>query len=119
MTSPITQTPITLDATGMAPGRLATTISRFLQGKHTASYSPRVAGTERIVVTNAAQMKLTGRKETTKVYYRHSGHPGGLSEESLGTLMQRDPAEVLRRAVLRMLPKNRLRDERMKRLKIS
>jgi len=109
----------TIDATGKAPGRLATEVSRLLIGKHKASFVPNVDGGDTVEVTNASKMALTGKKMEQKTYYAHTMHPGGLSKLPIRTLWAKDPADVLRRAVSRMLPKNRHRDERMKRLTVK
>lgn len=108
-----------IDATGKAPGRLAADISTLLQGKDRTDYVANVDMGGTVIVENTDAMKITGNKLTDKLYQRHSGHPGGLKEERLKDVFMRDSGEVLRRAVLRMLPKNRLRTERMKRLMIK
>ena len=108
-----------MDAAGQAPGRLASEIARLLIGKHRVDYVPNVDMGDAVEVTNCDQMKVTGTKMTGKIYYRHSGWPGGLKEEQLKKVFARDPGEVLRRAVLRMLPKNKLQKERIKRLTIK
>ncbi|NQV11796.1 50S ribosomal protein L13 [Candidatus Uhrbacteria bacterium] len=107
------------DATGKAPGRLAAEISTVLQGKDRPDYKPNMDMGGFVSVENAVEMKITGNKMDDKIYYRHSGHPGGLKQETMKRVWDKDPTEVLRRAVLRMLPKNRLRTERMKRLMIK
>lgn len=109
----------TIDATGKAPGRLAAEISNLLQGKNRTDYVPHWDMGDAVEVENIAKMKITGNKMTDKIYYRHSGYPGGLKQEKLKDVFAKDPGEVLRRAVLRMLPKNRLRNDRMKRLTIK
>ena len=115
-----TYTTIAIDAAGKAPGRLASEIAHILQGKHRADYQPNVDGKDIIEVTNVAEMKISGKnKMDDKLYRRHSGHPGGLKEETLRSVFEKDPGEVLRRAVKRMLSNNKLRKERMKRLIIK
>lgn len=116
---PITRTTHKIDAAGKVVGRLAAEISLLLQGKNRTDYKPNIDVGDAVVVENAAALVVTGNKMDNKVYYRHSGHPGGLKEEKLKDVFEKDPGEVLRRAVLRMLPKNKLRNERMKRLTIK
>lgn len=108
-----------LDATNQSPGRLASRIAFLLQGKHKPSYQPHLDAGDRVEVTNAAAMKITGRKLEQKEYIRHTGYPGGIKRTPLHKLMAENPAEVLRQAVRRMLPDNKLRKERMKRLVIK
>lgn len=99
-------------------GRLAQSIATVLQGKHKPIFSPAADCGDIVVVTNVKRMLFSGHKLKEKVYRRHTGWPGGLKEVSALDLMKRDPAEVLRKAVTGMLPKNRLRKFRMSRLKI-
>lgn len=115
----IARTTKTLDATGQAPGRLASQVARILMGKDKASYVPNVDGGDMVEVVNASKMKVTGNKMENKAYYSHTAHPGGLRTTLMKTVWAKDPGDVLRRAVSRMLPKNRLRDDRMKRLSIK
>ncbi|MBT5275002.1 50S ribosomal protein L13 [Candidatus Uhrbacteria bacterium] len=115
----ITRTTHTIDAAGRSPGRIAAEISHILQGKDRPDYKPHIDMGGIVNVENAGEMKITGDKMDGKIYYRHSGHPGGLKEETLRKVWDKDPTEVLKRAVLRMLPKNRLRTERMKRMTIK
>jgi large subunit ribosomal protein L13 len=109
----------TVDATGKTPGRLATQIAMMLMGKNKAGFLPNVDAGDAVEVSNASKMSVTGKKLDQKTYYSHTGGPRGLSATLMKTVWAKDPAEVLRRAVDRMLPKNRHRNERMKRLKIS
>lgn len=108
-----------LDATGKSFGRLASEIAKILQGKHRPDYKPHHDMGDFVEVENVEKAKITGNKLTDKIYYRHSGHPGGLKQEKLKDVLAKDPGEALRRAVLRMLPSNRLRNGRMKRLTIK
>lgn len=108
-----------VDAKGKAPGRLASEIAKLLIGKHRVDYQPHMDVGDFVEVENVGEMKITGDKLKGKMYYRHSGHPGGLKTEQMKHVFERDPGEVLRRAVLRMVPGNRLRKDRMKRLKIK
>lgn len=110
---------VTFDASGKVLGRLATTIAMNLMGKTSATYVPNVDLGNNVVVTNVAEMKVTGRKYEQKEYFRHSGWPGGIHKKTMREMWEKDPAEVLRAAVSRMLPKNKHRTNRMKRLTIS
>ncbi|MBI4023230.1 50S ribosomal protein L13 [Candidatus Berkelbacteria bacterium] len=115
---PATDTTRTVDATNRILGRLATEIAVALRGKDRAAFAPHKVVGDRVIVTNAQAVKVTGRKLTDKIYYTHSGYIGSLKAESLGDLMKRKPEEVIRRAVWGMLPSNRLRRELMRRLVI-
>lgn len=106
------------DAKDKILGRLATKIAHVLMGKNKPSFVPWQDRGDHVVVVNAEKVKISGRKEEQKVYYRHSGFPGGLKEETLDKLRQRRPGEIIKRAVYNMLPKNKLRKGRMQRLKI-
>lgn len=114
----ITRSWYLIDAKGKILGRLATRIARILQGKHKAYYVPHWDMGDYIVVVNAKDIAVTGKKEKDKIYYRHTGYPGGLKEETLGSLRKRRPKEILRRAVKGMLPKNRLAKQMMKKLHV-
>lgn len=107
-----------LDANGEILGRLATKIARLLIGKHKRTYSPHLDSGDFVVVTNAKEVLVTGKKEKQKTYYRHSGYPGGLKAERLEELRARNPKRIVEYAVWNMLPKNRLRKNRMARLKV-
>ncbi|RUM88934.1 MAG: 50S ribosomal protein L13 [Thermovibrio sp.] len=107
-----------VDATGKTLGRLASEIAKILIGKHKPAYTPHVDGGDFVVVINAEKIHATGRKFDKKVYYWHTGYPGGLKKATLRELLQKKPEEVIRLAVRGMLPKNKLRDRRMKRLKV-
>jgi large subunit ribosomal protein L13 len=107
-----------VDAEGQVLGRLATRIARLLIGKDKASFTPSLDCGDHVVVINAERVRLTGNKIDQKVYRRHSGYPGGLKEVPIRQLMQRRPEEVIREAVLGMLPKNKLRARRAKKLRI-
>ena len=109
----------TLDASGKAPGRVASAAARLLIGKHKRDYVPNIDMGDEVEIINAGKILLTGKKIEQKNYYKHSGYQGGLKTTSLKSLMVTDPADVLRRSVSRMLPKNRLRTPRMKRLNVK
>ena len=99
-------------------GRSATRIARFLTGKDKVEYVSHQDVGDHVVVINAKEVGVTGKKEKQKTYYRHSGHPGGLRAETLGELRERRPGEIIRRAVKGMLPKNKLQKSMLKRLHI-
>jgi len=107
-----------VDAEGKNLGRLASRISIVLRGKDKARYTPHVDTGDFVVVVNADKVSVTGNKLQDKRYYRHSGRPGGLKSRSLGEMLERRPAEVLRIAVKGMLPKNRLASRQLTKLKI-
>jgi len=108
----------TIDASGKVLGRLAVEVAVLLRGRERAQYLPHLTPQNIVTVFNTDQMKVTGKKMKQKIYYRHSGYPGGLAAERLDNLFERDSREVLRRAVYGMLPKNRTRDKIIKNLKM-
>ncbi len=107
-----------IDATGVTLGRLATLAATYLLGKHKVRFSPHLDCGDNIVIINAGQIAVTGNKLEDKKYYRHSGYPGGIKETNLAELMARNPASAVERAITGMLPKNRLTDDRLRRLKV-
>ncbi|HLA81151.1 MAG TPA: 50S ribosomal protein L13 [Thermoleophilia bacterium] len=107
-----------VDADGKNLGRLASEIAVVLRGKNKPRYTPHVDTGDFVVVVNAEKVAVTGNKLTGKVYYRHSGYPGGLKSRTLGQMLERRPTEVLRKAVKGMLPKNRLAAQQLGKLKI-
>lgn len=108
-----------IDATNQNLGRLATKIAHILQGKHRPDYEPRLEGADSVMVKNAAKVAVTGKKMVQKIYYYHTGYMGHLREKSLKDMMAKHPTRVLEWAVYNMLPKNKLRPKRMKRLIIN
>ncbi len=106
------------DAQGQILGRLATEIVSLLMGKHKPSYSPHLDMGDYVVVVNAAKVAVTGKKAEQKIYRHHTGYLGGLKEITFKELIAKDPTRVIRLAVKGMLPKNKLRKQRLKRLKI-
>ena len=118
MATAIKRDTIKIDATGRSIGRLATEAAKMLIGKHKPQYEPNRDLGDIVEVRNAAKVKILGKKLDQKVYYHYSGYPGGMKERQLKTIMAKDPADALRRAVKNMLPKNRLQNGRMKRLKV-
>lgn len=109
----------TIDATNQSLGRLASKIALLLRGKTKATFEPNLLPTEKVTVTNADRMKITGKKLDQKTYYHYSGYPGGMKARNLGTLMEKDSRRVLKLAVYRMLAQNRLRDKIIKNLTIE
>ena len=107
-----------IDAKDQVLGRMATGIATLLMGKHKPTYLPNIDSGDYVVVINAKHVALTGSKRKKKLYRWHTGYPGGLKEASAETLLEKKPEEVVRKAVLRMLPKNRLRSERARKLRI-
>jgi large subunit ribosomal protein L13 len=107
-----------VDATDATLGRIATQVATLLMGKAKPQFTKHIDCGDFVVVINAKDLKVTGNKLTTKMYYHHSGHPGGLRERSLQDQLDRDPTKVIEHAIRGMLPVNKLRDERLARLKI-
>ena len=107
-----------VDAEGKTLGRLATRIADTLRGKGKAQYTPHVDTGDFVVVVNAEKIAVTGKKLDEKVYYRHSGYPGGLKQRSLREQLERRPTEVIRTAVKGMLPKNKLAARQLTKLKV-
>lgn len=107
-----------VDADGQTLGRLATRIADALRGKRKPTYTPHLDGGDFVVVINAEKIAVTGAKLSNKLYYRHSGYPGGLRSRTLEEMLARQPEEVLRLAVKGMLPRNRLARKQMTKLKI-
>jgi len=97
-----------LDADGVVLGRLATRVANLLRGKGKPSFTPHVDCGDFVIVINAAKVKLTGKKESDKVYHHHTGFPGGIRSATAGDLRGRHPGRLIERAVVGMLPKNRL-----------
>ena len=107
-----------VDATGQTLGRLASEIARRLRGKHKAEYTPHVDAGDYIIVVNAEKVFVSGSKETKKIYYRHSGYPGGIKSTSLKRLRETKPEELLEKAVKGMLPRNPLGRAVFRKLKV-
>jgi large subunit ribosomal protein L13 len=109
-----------IDATNKSIGRLASEIAVILQGKKNPNYEPRIQGEDKVVVKNIGKMKIIGKKKEQKTYYRHTTQIGHLKKQTLEEVWEKQgPAEVLRRSVMGMLPKNKLRAKRMKKLVIE
>jgi large subunit ribosomal protein L13 len=107
-----------VDAEAQTLGRLATQIAGVLRGKGKPAYTPHVDTGDFVIVVNAEKIRVTGNKLDQKIYYRHSGYPGGLRERTLRDQLERRPEEVLRHAVRGMLPKNRIGRAQLRKLKI-
>ena len=107
-----------VDADGKTLGRLATAIAITLRGKHKPQYTPHIDTGDFVVVVNAEKIAVTGQKLDQKLYHRHSGYPGGLRTRTLREQLDRQPTEVLRKAVKGMLPRNRLSRAQLTKLKI-
>jgi|TARA_B100001765_G_scaffold213409_1_gene179196 large subunit ribosomal protein L13 len=107
-----------IDAEGQILGRLATVAARLLQGKHRPQYTTFIDTGDHVIVVNAAQVKLSGRKEDQKLYRRHSGYEGGLREESARLVRQRKPIRLVEQAVRGMLPKTKLGNTMYRKLNV-
>lgn len=107
-----------MDATGQVLGKLATDIATKLIGKHKRTYTPHIDAGDYVVVTNATEVAVTGSKLQKKKYYSHSNYPGGFKSVSLERMKAEFPERVIEKAVYNMLPKNKLRSDRMQRLKV-
>ncbi|HKH42908.1 MAG TPA: 50S ribosomal protein L13 [Solirubrobacterales bacterium] len=107
-----------VDAEGKTLGRMATQIADVLRGKRKPSYTPHVDVGDFVIVINAAKVAVTGDKREKKLYWRHSGYPGGIRSRTLGDLLEKRPEEVIRKAVKGMLPRNRLARQQLRKLKI-
>ena len=107
-----------VDAAGAPLGRLASTVAGVLRGKHKPTFAPHVDGGDYVVVVNASQVAVTGNKEDEKIYYRHSGYPGGLRAERLRDVRAKHPERLVETAVRGMLPKTKLGRKMLRKLKV-
>ncbi|RLE10843.1 50S ribosomal protein L13 [Candidatus Aerophobetes bacterium] len=107
-----------VDAEGKVLGRLASKIARILSGKNKPIYTPHLDVGDFVVVINAEKVRVTGGKEKKKIYYHHSGYPGGLKSWTYEELLKKDPSRIIRKAVQGMLPKNKLGRRMLKKLKV-
>ncbi len=107
-----------IDAEGKTLGRLATQIADILRGKRKPEYTPHCDTGDFVIVVNAEKIAVTGNKRADKIYYRHSGYPGGIKSRTLGEMLERRPEEVIRKAVNGMLPRNRLARQQITKLKV-
>jgi len=117
-TEQVTHQWFVVDAENVVLGRLATQIANVLRGKHKPIFTPSVDTGDFVIVLNADKIALTGNKLAGKVYYRHTGFPGGLKEATAGEMLAKKPEEVIRKAVKGMLPKNKLARHMLKKLKV-
>jgi large subunit ribosomal protein L13 len=108
----------TVDATDLPLGRLASEVARILRGKHKPLYTPHLDVGDHVIVINAEKVAVTSAKSEQKIYYRHSGFPGGIKAESFERLLARRPEAIIERAVRGMLPKNRLGRAMFRKLKV-
>jgi large subunit ribosomal protein L13 len=109
---------LVVDATDLPLGRLASEIATLLRGKHKPTYAPHIDGGDFVVVVNAERVAVTSDKSQSKIYYRHSGYPGGIKAETFESLLERRPEAVIERAVRGMLPKNKLGRQMARKLKV-
>ena len=116
--SDVTRRWILIDAKDATLGRVSTEIAKYLIGKYKPTYTPHVDAGDYVVVINAEKLVVTGNKETGKIYYRHSGFPGGIKDATLAEVREKFPERIIEKAVQGMLPKNKLSADRMGRLKI-
>ena len=110
---------ITIDATNQSLGRLASKIATLLRGKHLPGYQPHITPEVEVSVKNLKKVKFTGKKLQNKIYYRYSGYHSGIKSRTLGQRWEKDPAEVLKYSVFRMLPDNKTRRKIIKNLKFE
>lgn len=107
-----------VDATDQVLGRLATQIATLLRGKHKPTYTPSIDGGDFVIVVNCEKIKITGKKADQKIYYRHTGYPGGLKATPYRMMLAKHPDRILRNAVKGMLPKNRIGRHLLTKLRI-
>jgi large subunit ribosomal protein L13 len=107
-----------VDAEGQILGRMAARVARVLMGKHKPVWAPHLDVGDFVVITNAKKIAVTGRKMTDKIYYAHSGYPGGLKAANLQRMLMKHPAKVIYHAVWGMLPHNRLGRQMLRKLKV-
>ena len=106
----------TIDAAGRAVGRVATEVAVILMGKNSPAFKPNQDNTNRVVVTNANKVILSGKKLEQKAYFHYSGYPGGITKTSVKKLFKVSPSQIIKKAVRQMLPKNKLQANRLNRL---
>lgn len=116
--SDVTRRWILIDASSAPLGRVATTIAKYLIGKYKPTFTSHIDGGDYVVVINAAQVVVSGEKESDKTYYHHSGYPGGIRDESLSELRTKYPERIVIEAVKGMIPKNKLAADRLGRLRV-
>lgn len=114
----ITREWLVVDAADVPLGRLASAVAQILRGKHKPIWAPHVDVGDHVIVVNADKVAVTGNKEVAKMYYRHSGYPGGLTELSLAEMRAKHPERIIEGAVRGMLPKNKLGRQMFTKLKV-
>ena len=107
-----------IDATNLIVGRLASEITKILRGKKKTSYTPNMDDGDFVIVTNARKIKFTGKKFSKKIYYKHTGYPGGIKETTPDKILDKDPSRIIKLAVKRMLPKGPLGRKQLGNLKV-
>jgi len=107
-----------VDATDLPLGRLASEVAQILRGKHKPTYAPHMDTGDFVVIVNAEKVAVTSDKSQSKIYYRHSGYPGGIKAETFESLLERRPEAIIERAVKGMLPKNKLGRQMARKLKV-
>ena len=116
--SEVTRRWILIDASSAPLGRVSTEIAKYLIGKYKPTYTPHIDAGDYVVVINAGKVVVTGDKETDKMYYHHSGFPGGISDATLGEVRAKFPERIIEESVKGMIPRNKLAAERLKRLRV-
>lgn len=116
--SEVTRKWVVIDAAEAPLGRVANAAAKYLIGKYKPTYTPHIDGGDYVVIINAEKLVVTGNKETAKMYHRHSGFPGGIKSASLAEVREKDASKAIIAAVKGMLPKNKLVDARLNRLKV-
>ncbi|MFZ3009785.1 MAG: 50S ribosomal protein L13, partial [Candidatus Microsaccharimonas sp.] len=117
-TADVTREWFIIDASSAPLGRVATTIAKYLIGKYKPTYTPHVDAGDYVVVINAEKVIVTGNKEIGKIYYRHSGFPGGITDATLKEVRQKFPERIIEEAVKGMIPRNKLAAGRLARMKV-
>ena len=107
-----------IDATDVVLGRLASQVAQLLRGKHKPVFAPHVDAGDFVIIINAEKVALTGNKREAKLAYRHSGYPGGLRSVAYSELLEKNPERAVEKAIRGMLPKNKLADQQIKKLKV-
>jgi large subunit ribosomal protein L13 len=114
----ITRSWFVVDATDLPLGRLASEVAQILRGKHKPTFAPHMDGGDHVIVVNADKVYVSGNKEIEKIYYRHSGYPGGLRAETFSQIRKNHPERLVETAIRGMLPKNRLGRQIFRKLKV-
>ncbi|NCO10509.1 50S ribosomal protein L13 [Candidatus Saccharibacteria bacterium] len=117
-TADVTRNWYLIDASEAPLGRVATQVAKYLIGKDKPTYTPHIDGGDYVVVINAKKTVVTGNKEIGKVYYRHSGFPGGIKDATLKDVREKNPTRIIEAAVKGMIPRNKLASERLNRLRV-